>query len=92
LRVRLVEGPFRRFQGDWRITPLGHLGCKVEFEVSYEISDGLLDKVARPAVDFVSRSMMEAFVKRADETLAMQPPAAATAPSSSPGRATAREP
>ena len=92
LRVRLVEGPFRRFQGDWRITPLGQLGCKVEFEVSYEISDGLLDKVARPAVDFVSRSMMEAFVKRADETLAMQPPAAATAPSSSPGRATAREP
>ena len=62
LRVRLVEGPFRRFQGDWRITPLGQLGCKVEFDVSYEISDGLLDKVARPAVDFVSRSMMEAFV------------------------------
>ena len=79
LRVRLVEGPFRRFQGDWRITPLGQLGCKVEFDVSYEISDGLLDKVARPAVEFVSRSMMEAFVKRADETLSMQPPALAAA-------------
>lgn len=79
LRVRLVEGPFRRFQGDWRITPLGQLGCKVEFELAYEISDGLLDKVARPAVDFVSRSMMEAFVKRAGQILSMQPAASAAA-------------
>lgn len=79
LRVRLVEGPFRRFQGDWRITPLGQLGCKVEFDVDYEISDGLLDKVARPAVDFVSRSMMEAFVKRAGQTLSVQPAAPAAA-------------
>ena len=84
LRVRLVEGPFRRFQGDWHITPLGQLGCKVEFDVVYEISDGLLDKVARPAVDFVSRSMMEAFVKRAGQTLSTQPatPAAALHPPS----------
>ena len=66
LRVRLVDGPFRRFDGDWRVTPLGDFGCKVEFAVSYEISDGLLDRIARPAVDLVSRSMMEAFVKRAE--------------------------
>ena len=66
LHVRLVDGPFRRFDGDWRLTPLGDLGCKVEFDVSYEISDGLLDRLARPAVDFVSRSMMDAFVKRAE--------------------------
>jgi ribosome-associated toxin RatA of RatAB toxin-antitoxin module len=30
LRVRLVDGPFRRFDGDWRLTPLGDLGCKIE--------------------------------------------------------------
>jgi len=66
LRVRLIDGPFRRFDGDWRVTPIGDLGCKVEFAVSYEISDGLLDRLARPAVDLVSRSMMEAFVKRAE--------------------------
>ena len=69
LHVRLVDGPFRRFDGDWRLTPLGELGCKVEFDVSYEISDGLLDQLAKPAVDFVSRSMMDAFVKRAEHTL-----------------------
>jgi ribosome-associated toxin RatA of RatAB toxin-antitoxin module len=56
--------PIPRFDGDWRLTPLGDLGCKIEFDVSYEISDGLLDQLARPAVDIVSRSIMDAFVKR----------------------------
>jgi len=65
LHVRLVDGPFRRFEGDWRLTRLGDVGCKIEFDVAYEISDGLLDQLAKPAVDFVSRSMMDAFVKRA---------------------------
>ena len=63
---RLVDGPFRHFDGDWRLTPLGDVGCKIEFDVSYEIADGLLDQLARPAVDFVSRSMMDAFVRRAE--------------------------
>jgi ribosome-associated toxin RatA of RatAB toxin-antitoxin module/CRP-like cAMP-binding protein len=71
LQVRLVEGPFRHFQADWHLTPLGNQGCKVNFDLSYEISDGLLDRIAVPAVDLVSRSMMDAFVKRAEATLNM---------------------
>ncbi len=66
LQVRLVDGAFRRFDGDWRLTPLGELGCKVDFDVSYELSDGLFDRVAKPAVDRVAGSMMDAFVKRAE--------------------------
>jgi ribosome-associated toxin RatA of RatAB toxin-antitoxin module len=66
LQVRLVDGPFRRFDGDWRLTPLADLGCKIEFDVSYEISDGLLDRAARPAVDFVARTMIDAFIQRAE--------------------------
>jgi ribosome-associated toxin RatA of RatAB toxin-antitoxin module len=69
LNVRLIEGPFRRFQVDWRLTPLGSLGCRINFDLSYEISDGLLDRIAAPAVEYVSRSMMDAFVKRAENTL-----------------------
>jgi ribosome-associated toxin RatA of RatAB toxin-antitoxin module len=65
LRVRVVDGPFRRFDGDWQLTRLGELGCKVEFDVAYEIADGLLDLAARPAVDFVAGTMVDAFVERA---------------------------
>ena len=66
LRVRVVDGPFRRFDGDWRLTRLGALGCKVEFDVAYEISGPLLDRLARPTVELVARSMIDAFVMRAD--------------------------
>ena len=69
LQVRLVEGPFRHFQADWRLRPLGHLGCKVEFDLAYEVSDSLLDRMATKAVDVVSRSMMDAFIRRAEATL-----------------------
>jgi ribosome-associated toxin RatA of RatAB toxin-antitoxin module len=69
LHVRLVDGPFRHFLADWRLRPLGPLGCKVEFDLRYEVSDGVLDRVAAKAVDVVSRSMMDAFMRRADATL-----------------------
>ena len=74
LQVRLVEGPFRSFQADWHLTPLGSQGCKIEFDLSYEIAEGLLDKVAVKAVEIVSRSMMDAFVKRAEDTLTVSAP------------------
>jgi len=66
LRVRVVDGPFRRFDGDWRFTALADLGCKVEFDVSYQIADAPLERLARPAVDLVARAMVNAFVKRAE--------------------------
>ena len=67
LRLRTVDGPFRRFDGDWRFTALADLGCKVELDVSYQIADALLERLARPAVDFVARTMVDALVKRAED-------------------------
>jgi ribosome-associated toxin RatA of RatAB toxin-antitoxin module len=84
LQVRLVEGPFRHFQGDWNLQPLGTLGCKINFALAYEISDGLLDRLAAPAVDYVSRAMVDAFVKRADETFAAGPAPALPTPTERP--------
>lgn len=69
LKVRMVEGPFRRFEADWLLSPLGSQGCRIQFALAYEVSDGILDRVAAHAVELVARSMMDAFVKRAEETL-----------------------
>ncbi len=80
LHVRLVEGPFRRFQADWLLTPLGSQGCKVSFTLSCEISHALLDRISVPAVERVSRSMMDAFVRRAEDTLDSLEPARPVAP------------
>jgi CRP/FNR family transcriptional regulator, cyclic AMP receptor protein len=82
LQVRLVEGPFKHFQADWALTPLGRLGCKIDFALAYEISDRFFDRLAAPAVEIVSRSMMDAFVRRAEQTLTEFAPVQAAAPAS----------
>jgi len=69
LQLRLVEGPFRQFHGDWRFVPLADLGCKLTFNLSYQTSEGLFDWVAKAAMDRVFDSVVDAFVQRAEATL-----------------------
>ena len=94
LRVRLVEGPFKLFQGAWALTPLGQSGCRVSFAVTFEISDGVLDRLAARVVDLVARAMVNAFVKRAEATLTVLEPTqvAAAAPVQTDGGAKSQPP
>jgi ribosome-associated toxin RatA of RatAB toxin-antitoxin module len=69
LQVRMVEGPFRRFHGDWHLVPLADQGCKVTFDLSYEPSASLVDRFAKAALERIFGSVVEAFVKRAEATL-----------------------
>ena len=76
LQVRMVEGPFKQFHGDWRLVPLADQGCRVAFDLSYQFSEGVVDQVAKAALSRIFGSVIEAFVKRAEATL---PPLVATA-------------
>ena len=69
LQVRLVEGPFRQFHGNWSLLPLADQGCKVDFDLTYRFDEGLVDRVAKVALDRIFGSVVEAFVKRAEATL-----------------------
>ena len=69
LQLRLVDGPFREFRGEWRLVQLGDLGCKATFQLAYQTSGGLLDRVAKAAMERVFDSVVDAFVKRAEATL-----------------------
>ena len=84
LQVRLVEGPFRQFHGDWHLVPLADQGCKVNFDLSYQPSAGLFDRVASAALERIFGSVVEAFVKRADTTLTPLVAAVRDAPSAQP--------
>ena len=70
ITMRLLEGPFRRFSGDWRFVPLGPRACRIEFELQYEFSSRTLGKLLSPLFDGMADSMVEAFVRRADEVYA----------------------
>jgi ribosome-associated toxin RatA of RatAB toxin-antitoxin module len=66
MQIRLVEGPFRELDGQWRFTALGERGCKVEFRLRYEFSSRILAKLLGPVFGFIANSFVEAFVKRAE--------------------------
>lgn len=65
MRIALKEGPFRHLYGHWRFKPLGTLGCKIEFELHYEFSNRLLDKVIGPVFQKIAQTFVDAFVTRA---------------------------
>ena len=65
--MRLVEGPFRRFDADWRFVPLSPDACRIEFSLEYEFSSRSLGRLLAPLFDGIADSMVEAFVRRAAE-------------------------
>lgn len=67
VQMRLVEGPFKSLDGSWRFTPLGDDGCKIDFQLAYEFSSGILEKAVGPVFNYIANTMVEAFVQRAGE-------------------------
>ena len=66
MAMRLVEGPFRELDGQWRFNALGENACKIEFRLRYEFSSRLLARLLGPVFEFIANSFVEAFVKRAE--------------------------
>ena len=67
MTMHLVEGPFRTLDGEWRFTQLGEDGCKIDFRLQYEFSSTLLEKIVGPVFGYIAGSMVDAFLKRANQ-------------------------
>jgi len=65
MSIKLVDGPFRRLEGLWRFKPLAENACKIEFQLSYEFSSKLFEKVIGPVFSQIANTFVDAFVKRA---------------------------
>ena len=66
MQMRLVEGPFSQLDGEWRFTPLRDDACKVEFDLHYEFSSKLLEKLIGPVFSKIADSFVDSFRKRAE--------------------------
>jgi ribosome-associated toxin RatA of RatAB toxin-antitoxin module len=66
ITVRLNDGPFRHLHGEWRFQALAADACKVEFELGYEFSTPLLERVVGPVFSHIANTFIDAFVRRAD--------------------------
>src|ERR1700741_2518909 len=65
--MRLVEGPFGHFHGEWRFFALGPRASRIEFTLQYEFSSRTLGRLLARLFDGIADSMVEAFVRRAAE-------------------------
>jgi len=66
LSVRMERGPFRRFDGDWRLRALAPRACKIEFALRCEFDNAVLRGVAGTILERISVKFVDAFVARAD--------------------------
>jgi len=67
IEMKLVDGPFKHLHGYWQFMELGKNACKVTLDLEYEFSSRLMDISLGPVFKSIANSMVDAFVKRADE-------------------------
>ncbi len=68
--MELVDGPFSHLDGCWEFTSLGdgsEPACKIDFTLSYAFSSVTLAALVGPVFDRIASSLVDAFVKRADQ-------------------------
>ena len=74
VHVGLVDGPFSLLEGLWRFVSLplpsgadvpGGGACKIEFEMRYAFSNGVLEAAISPVFDRIANTFIDSFVRRA---------------------------
>ena len=68
--ITLVNGPFSRLDGQWDFVPIGdgsQRACRVELTLNYGFDNATLGKLVGPVFDKIAASMVDAFVKRAEQ-------------------------
>ena len=72
--ITLVNGPFSRLDGQWDFVPIGdgsQRACRVELTLNYGFDNATLGKLVGPVFDKIAASMVDAFVKRAEQVYGM---------------------
>ena len=68
--MRLIKGPFSQLDGQWSFSPVGdgsQRACKVDLVLHYGFSNATLGRLVGPVFDRIASSLVDAFVKRAEQ-------------------------
>lgn len=64
--LSLVDGPFSHLDGHWLFTDTDD-GCKVDFELNFDIANKMLAMFIGPLFEKVASSMLDAFCEQAKQ-------------------------
>ena len=67
MTIQLVDGPFKELNGLWAFKALSDNACKIDFQLSYRLSNIVFEKVIGPVFSQINNTLVDAFVKRADD-------------------------
>ncbi|HSW17977.1 MAG TPA: type II toxin-antitoxin system RatA family toxin [Ramlibacter sp.] len=70
VHMSLIDGPFSQLEGHWTFTPVGdekQRACKVELKLDYAFRSAALAALVGPVFDRIAASLVDAFVKRAEQ-------------------------
>jgi ribosome-associated toxin RatA of RatAB toxin-antitoxin module len=67
IKMQLVDGPFKRFSGEWVFTPLSDKACKVSLTLEFELTSMAMKMAAGKLFSKVSANLVDALSKRAKE-------------------------
>ena len=65
--IELVDGPFRKLEGEWRFIEVSKGCCRIELDLNYEFKNIILEKLIAPAFNMIANTFIDSFVKRAEE-------------------------
>jgi ribosome-associated toxin RatA of RatAB toxin-antitoxin module len=66
IRMQLVDGPFRRLNGEWTFVQLRDDACKVHLNLHYQFESGLLGRAIAPVFETIAGSLIDSFARRAE--------------------------
>lgn len=68
--LELVKGPFSQLSGDWKFEPVGDAherAARVSLQLDYGFDSATLAALVGPIFDRIAGTLMDAFVKRAEQ-------------------------
>jgi ribosome-associated toxin RatA of RatAB toxin-antitoxin module len=65
--MNLVDGPFKKLTGGWKLTSLSEEACKIELDLEYEFSSKIFDLAFGKVFNQLANNMVQAFTGRAKE-------------------------
>ncbi|MDO8277136.1 MAG: type II toxin-antitoxin system RatA family toxin [Burkholderiaceae bacterium] len=70
VKMELIDGPFSQLDGQWDFHPLAdgsQRACRGELRLNYGFTNRALAALVGPVFDRIAGSMVDAFVKRAEQ-------------------------
>lgn len=65
VNMYLINGPFRKLEGNWKFQPLDAQRCKVVLDLEYEFSNWTLGMLVNPIFHPLANNLVDAFHTRA---------------------------